>query len=109
MHAGREGTVDAWHARQTGAVHGWRAVPSLYPYGAIAEGRDLRLGRLRQRTCAQIRAGRAVPDVMGRIGHRARSVQPVAQHPLRPDGWVYVADRENHRIQVFDGNGRYET
>ena len=25
------------------------------------------------------------------------------------DGFVYVADRENHRIQVFDGNGRYET
>ena len=23
-------------------------------------------------------------------------------------GWVYVADRENHRIQVFDGDGRYE-
>src|SRR5262245_11824276 len=25
------------------------------------------------------------------------------------DGWVHVADRENHRIQVFDGNGKYET
>ena len=25
------------------------------------------------------------------------------------DGYVYVADRENHRVQVFDGNGRYET
>jgi DNA-binding beta-propeller fold protein YncE len=25
------------------------------------------------------------------------------------EGWVYVADRENHRIQVFDGSGRYET
>ena len=25
------------------------------------------------------------------------------------DGWVYVADRENHRVQVFDGAGRYET
>ena len=25
------------------------------------------------------------------------------------DGWVYVADRENHRVQVFDGNGTYET
>ncbi|HEX3465004.1 MAG TPA: peptidyl-alpha-hydroxyglycine alpha-amidating lyase family protein [Candidatus Elarobacter sp.] len=25
------------------------------------------------------------------------------------DGWVYVADRENHRIQIFDGNGRFET
>ena len=24
-------------------------------------------------------------------------------------GWVYVADRENHRIQVFDGDGRFET
>lgn len=25
------------------------------------------------------------------------------------DGWVYVADRENHRVQVFDGHGKYET
>ena len=25
------------------------------------------------------------------------------------DGWVYVADRENHRVQVFDRNGKYET
>lgn len=25
------------------------------------------------------------------------------------DGFVYVADRENHRVQVFDGDGRYET
>jgi DNA-binding beta-propeller fold protein YncE len=24
------------------------------------------------------------------------------------DGYVYVADRENHRVQVFDGNGRYQ-
>jgi DNA-binding beta-propeller fold protein YncE len=25
------------------------------------------------------------------------------------DGFVYVADRENHRVQVFDGKGRYQT
>jgi DNA-binding beta-propeller fold protein YncE len=25
------------------------------------------------------------------------------------EGWVYVADRENHRVQVFDGDGRFET
>src|SRR4051794_16853943 len=25
------------------------------------------------------------------------------------DGWIYVADRENHRVQVFDRNGRFET
>src|ERR1700679_2312096 len=24
------------------------------------------------------------------------------------EGFVYVADRENHRVQVFDGNGKYE-
>jgi len=24
------------------------------------------------------------------------------------DGWVYVADRENHRVQVFDGDGKFE-
>lgn len=24
-------------------------------------------------------------------------------------GWVYVADRENHRVQVFDAQGRFET
>ncbi len=25
------------------------------------------------------------------------------------DGWIYVADRENHRVQVFDTDGNYET
>jgi DNA-binding beta-propeller fold protein YncE len=25
------------------------------------------------------------------------------------DGYVYVADRENHRVQVFDPNGKFET
>jgi DNA-binding beta-propeller fold protein YncE len=25
------------------------------------------------------------------------------------EGWVYVADRENHRVQVFDSDGRFET
>jgi hypothetical protein len=25
------------------------------------------------------------------------------------DGWVYVADRENHRIQIFDEHGNFET
>ena len=25
------------------------------------------------------------------------------------DGWVYVADRENHRIQIFDDKGKFET
>src|SRR5436309_11335015 len=24
-------------------------------------------------------------------------------------GWVYVADRENHLVHVFDGTGKYDT
>ena len=32
-------------------------------------------------------------------------------HNLATDdgGWVYVADRENHRVQIFDSNGKFET
>jgi sugar lactone lactonase YvrE len=26
-----------------------------------------------------------------------------------PDGWIYVADRENHRVQIFDRDGKWET
>jgi DNA-binding beta-propeller fold protein YncE len=26
-----------------------------------------------------------------------------------PEGWLYVADRENHRVQVFDANGKWQT
>jgi uncharacterized protein (DUF4213/DUF364 family)/DNA-binding beta-propeller fold protein YncE len=26
-----------------------------------------------------------------------------------PDGWLYVADRENHRVQIFNGDGKWET
>jgi DNA-binding beta-propeller fold protein YncE len=26
-----------------------------------------------------------------------------------PEGWIYVTDRENHRVQVFDANGKWET
>src|SRR6267154_2258206 len=26
-----------------------------------------------------------------------------------PEAWLYVADRENHRVQVFNGNGKWQT
>ncbi len=28
---------------------------------------------------------------------------------LDEDGWVYIADRENHRVQVFDTKGNFQT
>ena len=37
----------------------------------------------------------------------ASSTSSITSQPIRRLG--YVADRENHRVQVFDGNGKYET
>ena len=101
--------LDHRRSGQAGALHERRAVPSLHAHRAVAERRHLRLRRLRQRARAQVLARRQAAHVVGRAGHRSRPVQPRPQHLLRRDGWVYVADRENHRVQVFDGDGRYET
>ena len=47
--------------------------------------------------------GRPAPYMSGEPFHRCTHTA------LSPQGEVYVADRENHRVQVFDPNGRYET
>src|ERR1700736_5210448 len=49
MHARRQGADDAGHSRRAQAVYERRAVPPLHPYRLVAEGRPLRLRRLRQR------------------------------------------------------------
>ncbi len=56
VHVGRQGAADTRHAWQAGAVHEWTTVPSLHSYRAVAEGRDLCVGRLWQRTRPQVRA-----------------------------------------------------
>ena len=71
------------HARQAGAVHERPAILPLHPYRAVAEGRDLRDRRLRQRPGAQIYARWKIPDVVGQVRHRRGRVQPAAQRPLR--------------------------
>jgi DNA-binding beta-propeller fold protein YncE len=45
----------------------------------------------------------------GEPGTRAGQFNVVHSICVDVDGWVYVADRENHRVQVFDRNGRFET
>jgi hypothetical protein len=44
------------HPEAAQALHERRTVPPLHPYGAVTEGRDLRVGRLRQRPRPQIHA-----------------------------------------------------
>ena len=54
-------------------------------------------------------AGRKMLMSWGESGTEPGQFNLVHNISCDPDGWVYVADRENHRIQVFDGNGTYET
>jgi hypothetical protein len=96
----RQGAADDRHPEQARALHERRAVPPLHPHGAVAEGRDLCIGRLRQCLRPQIHARRQTDQNLGNIVHNIAT---------DADGFVYVADRENHRVQVFDGNGKYET
>ncbi len=69
----------------------------------------LRVGRIRQRTRSQIFAGRQALAELGTSGIGPGEFNLPHNIVCDPDGWVYVADRESHRIQVFDGNGRFET
>ena len=77
---GRQGVAGARRAGDAGALYERRAVPPLYPYRAVAEGRHLRLGRLRQCPGPQIFAGRQAAVLVGRARHRSRPVQHRAQH-----------------------------
>ena len=87
-----------------------RAVSPLHPHRALAAGRPpLHLRRLRQRPHPQIHAGRQALMSWGEPGTDPGQFNMPHNICCDPDGWVYVADRENHRVQVFDGNGKWET
>ena len=45
----------------------------------------------------------------GRSGTDPGEFNTVHNIAIDEDEWVYIADRENHRIQVFDSNGKFET
>ena len=58
---------------------------------------------------SQVFARRQTAVLLGRAGNRPGQFNLVHNIACDDEGWVYVADRENHRVQVFDGNGKYET
>ena len=94
---------------QAGALHERHAVPPLHAHRALAEGRDLRERRLRQRERPQVLADGKLLKSWGEPGTDPGQFNIVHNIVTDAEGWVYVADRENHRVQVFDGNGKYET
>ena len=83
VHARRQGAAHHRHSGQARALHERRAVPSLHAHRALAAGRHLRLGRLRQRARAQVLARRQAARVLGRAGLRSGPVQHPAQHLQR--------------------------
>jgi hypothetical protein len=99
----RQGPADDRRPRKALAIHERRSLPSLYPLGAVTEGRDLRLRRLRQRPRSQIHA--KLIKSWGEPGTDPGQFNIVHNIVADSDGWVYVADREDHRVQVFDRNG----
>ena len=98
------------HPGQTLAVHERRAVSSLHAHRAVAAAAiSTSPTATATRACTNIRrTASCCCRGASRAAIRASSISP---HNIccDADGWVYVADRENHRVQVFDGNGKYET
>ena len=71
-------------------------------------GQHLHQRRLHQLARRQVRQERRLGEVVGRAGHRAgrSSTRRTASRPTRKDN-IYVADRGNRRIQVFDTDGKF--
>ena len=90
--ARRQGADGARRAGQTRALYERRAVPPLHPHRAVAERRDLCLGRLRQCPRPQIFARRQIADVVGRARHRSGPVQHRPQH-LHRCRWLGLCRR----------------
>jgi hypothetical protein len=66
---------------------------------------------------ADLEVGNKVADVLdahmeagkGKFKGIRRGVYWSSDPAVYDDGWLYVADRENHRVQVFNTDGKYET
>ena len=111
-HDGKQHRADHRHARRRGRRRHAFQPPDL---SRLAAGQhDVRRRRLQRHARRQVRQGRQVPDGLGREGHAAErqasrlhfnNVHGIAVDPQTRQ--VFVNDRGNHRVQVFDENGKY--
>ena len=108
MHAEGKGPAAARRARRAVALHEPETVPPLHAHGACAE-RRFYVSDGYGNACVH----KYSPDGKHLLSWGEPGTAP-GQFNLPhniccdADGWVYVADRESHRVQIFDGNGRYE-
>jgi hypothetical protein len=109
VHPGRQDPADHRGSRQARPLYERRPVPPLHPHRDVAAGRSLRFRRLRQLAGHKYSPNGKLLFSWGEPGTDPGQFNIAHNICCDPDGWVYVADRENHRVQVFDGNGKYET
>ena len=109
MLAAGQGGANHRHARQAGAQVQWRPLRPLHARGTLAAGRHLRLRRVQNARVHKYSPDGKLLFSWGEPGTAAGQFNLVRNIACDDDGWVYVADRENHRVQVFDSNGKYET
>jgi hypothetical protein len=109
VHDGRQGSADDWNAQEAHACIQRSSVQPLHSHRPIAARRYLRLRRLCQRPVHKYSPDGKLLFSWGEPGTDPGQFNLVHNIACDDEGWVYVADRENHRVQVFDSNGKYET
>jgi len=109
MHARRQGTDDPGPARQAGTVHERAAVLPLHQPRCTPKGEIYVSDGYGNAQVHKFSPDRKIPVILGQVRHRRGEFNLPHNIHCDADGWVYVADRENHRVQVFDGNGKFET
>ena len=109
MHDGRQGRADDWNA-QDARARLQRAAVQRCTHTALSPQGDIYVSD----GYANARVHKYSPDgkllfSWGEPGTDPGQFNLVHNIACDDEGWVYVADRENHRVQVFDSNGKYET
>ena len=109
MYARRQGIAGDRHPRPTVRVYERRAVQPLHPT-ALSPDLDIYVsdGYANARVHKFVANGKHLFS-WGECGADPGQFNIPHNIVSDPEGWVYVADRENHRVQIFDGNGRFET
>ena len=115
-------TVRKLTTRREGALHTGRSRQSRSSYERSSRSVGLRTWEIDPRNgnlyvadgYANAHVHKYDPDgnylgTWGESGTDVGQLNIVHNIDIDSDGYVYIGDRENHRVQIFDENGKYET